>query len=130
MRVEQNNSRSSVMSNHQNIGSFNIVDPKYKTQSRFSNSIEFILSYVGFAVGYGNIWRFPYIVFRNGGGIFFIPFTISILVIVFPVSYAETAFGQMYRHEVHKFYDFVNPRLLGLSFGINSIIFFISIYYT
>ena len=111
------------------MASFNIVDQEHKTTSRFSNSIEFILSALGYAVGYGNIWRFPYMLFRNGGGIFLIPFTISIFVIIFPLSYVETAYGQMYRYEIHKYYDFVNPRLLGMSFGISAILFFISVYY-
>jgi SNF family Na+-dependent transporter len=43
---------------------------------RYNNQIQFWLTCLGSAVGYGNIWRFPYMLYNNGGGVFFIPFTI------------------------------------------------------
>lgn len=101
----------------------------HKTKSRFSNSIEFFLSALGFAVGFGNIWRFPYMLYRNGGGVFFIPYLVCIAIIVLPTMLLETLHGQLYRYEVSKFYDFVHPRLFSLSVAINCIIFFISVYY-
>jgi neurotransmitter:Na+ symporter, NSS family len=45
-------------------------------RATWSNPIEFILTVIGFAVGLGAIWRFPYLVFINGGGIFIIIFVI------------------------------------------------------
>lgn len=43
-------------------------DPK---RGGWANPIEFILSCIGYAVGIGNVWRFPYLVYRNGGGMYF-----------------------------------------------------------
>ena len=37
-------------------------------RDRWSRKIEFLLACIGFAVGYGNFWRFPYMCFKNGGG--------------------------------------------------------------
>lgn len=63
----------------------------------FSNSIEYWLTCIGYAVGYGNIWRFPYLLYSNGGGAFLVPYFLSVLFIVIPMYCVETAFGQCYR---------------------------------
>jgi len=39
------------------------------------------------------------------------------------------SFGQLYRYEIHRFFDTIHPRLLGLSFGVGAILFFIAVYY-
>jgi hypothetical protein len=54
---------------------------------------------------------------------------ICMVIVILPLSFVEIAFGQIYRFEIHRFYDFVHPRMLGLSFGISGILFFIAVYY-
>lgn len=49
------------------------------------------------AVGYGSFWRFPYIMYENGGGAFLIPYTLSFILVGIPMLYLETAVGHMHQ---------------------------------
>lgn len=53
------------------------------------------MSVLGFAAGYGSFWRFPYLVYANGGGTFLIPYFVIFFTVGLPVFYFETAIGQV-----------------------------------
>ncbi|UNU73576.1 sodium-dependent transporter [Moraxella nasovis] len=57
----------------------------------------FILAAVGSAVGLGNIWRFPYAAYENGGGAFFVPYLIALATAGFPLLFLDYVVGQKYR---------------------------------
>ncbi|WP_227397159.1 sodium-dependent transporter [Jeotgalibacillus aurantiacus] len=57
----------------------------------------FILAAVGSAVGLGNIWRFPYVAYENGGGAFFIPYLFALLTAGIPILVMEFTIGHKYR---------------------------------
>lgn len=65
-----------------------------KPKEQWGNDIEFLFSCISLSVGLGNIWRFPYIAFQNGGGAFVIPYLIVLLIIGRPVYYLEIIIGQ------------------------------------
>lgn len=65
-----------------------------KPKEQWGNEIEFLFSCISLSVGLGNIWRFPYIAFQNGGGTFVIPYIIVLLIIGRPVYYLEVLIGQ------------------------------------
>ena len=54
----------------------------------------FILASIGCAVGIGNIWRFPYMCYRNGGAAFMIPYLVSVFTLGYPLFVLETSLGQ------------------------------------
>ena len=67
---------------------------KYRDREKWSRGIEFVLSCIGFAVGLGNIWRFPYLCYKNGGGAFMIPYLICLVAGGIPIFFLEIAIGQ------------------------------------
>lgn len=57
----------------------------------------FILAAIGSAVGLGNIWRFPYVSYENGGGAFFVPYLVALMTAGFPLLFLDYVAGQKYR---------------------------------
>lgn len=90
--------------------------------------MEFILTLVGFAVGLGNVWRFPYLCFRNGGGAFLIPYFICLVVMGIPLFYLELCFGQFASLGPVKIWE-VNPAMKGLGYAMVIVSALISLYY-
>lgn len=64
-------------------------------RSSFSGKIGFVLSAAGASVGLGNIWRFPYLAAKYGGGIFLLIYIILALTFGYTMIMAETSLGRM-----------------------------------
>ncbi|CAK9304342.1 unnamed protein product [Gordionus sp. m RMFG-2023] len=73
------------------------IQENRKSRGHWGNYTEFILSCIGFSVGIGNVWRFPYICYENGGGAFLIPFMIILILIGIPLYFLELGLGQFTR---------------------------------
>ena len=56
---------------------------------------EFFLTSLGLAVGLGNVWRFPYVTYENGGGIFLIPYLSMLFFVGTPAFFVELTLGQV-----------------------------------
>lgn len=66
-----------------------------KKRSEFSGKLGFVLSAAGASVGLGNIWRFPYLAAKYGGGIFLLIYIILAFTFGYTMIVAETALGRM-----------------------------------
>ena len=56
---------------------------KTKDKNEWGSNLSFLLAMIGSAVGLGNIWRYPYVLYSNGGVAFFIPYIVIILNLLF-----------------------------------------------
>ncbi|XP_076607063.1 sodium- and chloride-dependent GABA transporter 2-like [Chaetodon auriga] len=63
-------------------------------RGNWGTKAEFILTVMGAIIGPGNVWRFPYLCYRNGGGVFFIPYILFMFTCGVPLFFLETALGQ------------------------------------
>uniref|UniRef100_A0A2A4JN91 Transporter n=2 Tax=Heliothis virescens TaxID=7102 RepID=A0A2A4JN91_HELVI len=61
---------------------------------QWDNQYQFLMSCIATSVGLGNVWRFPFIAYQNGGGAFLIPYIIVLILIGKPMYYLETSLGQ------------------------------------
>ena len=99
------------------------MDTQKQKRSAFSGKIGFVLSAAGASVGLGNIWRFPYLAAKYGGGIFLLVYIVLALTFGYTMIVAETALGRMtHKSPVGAFGAFGKKG--GLRFGgwINAVI--------
>ena len=70
------------------------MDNESKKRNSFTGSIGFVLAAAGSAVGLGNIWRFPYLAARDGGGLFLLVYLVLALTFGFTLLTTEVAIGR------------------------------------
>ncbi len=95
-------------------------------QSRFA----FLMAAIGSAVGLGNIWRFPYVAYKNGGGAFLIPYFVALFTVGIPLLIAEFAVGSIFRKSAPSSLKMISKKAEWVGWWGVFCAFFISIYYS
>ncbi|KGH48326.1 transporter [Modestobacter caceresii] len=95
----------------------------------FSSRRVFILAAIGSAVGLGNIWRFPYVAYENGGGAFLLPYLIALLTAGIPFLLLDYAIGHRHRGSAPLSFARLRRGTEGLGWWQVGICFVIAVYY-
>lgn len=105
--------------------------PVEQSQQRetFSSRWVFLLAAIGSAVGLGNIWRFPYVAYENGGGAFLVPYLVALLTAGIPLLFLDYALGHRYRGSDPLIFRRIKKWAEPVGWIQVGICFFITIYY-
>jgi len=95
----------------------------------WDSKLTFILATIGYAVGLGNVWRFPYLAQKNGGGAFLIPYSIALFFLGLPLFVLELAIGQRLRKGSIGVWKQISPYLGGLGLASGAVAFNVALYY-
>jgi NSS family neurotransmitter:Na+ symporter len=100
-----------------------------KHRGAFSSRRVFILAAIGSAVGLGNIWRFPYVAYENGGGAFVIPYLVALLTAGLPFLLLDYGLGHRYRGSAPLSFRRASKGAEALGWWQVAICFVIAVYY-
>lgn len=100
-----------------------------KTNKKWASKMGFILATAGAAIGLGNLWKFPYLMGRNGGFPFLIAYLVFICILGVPVMITEMSLGRKTGHNPVLAYNTIHPhaRIVGY-FGVLAAFVILSYY--
>lgn len=98
-------------------------------RSEWNSNLTFILAMVGSAVGLGNIWRFPNVLYSNGGASFIIPYIVSLFLLGISFVLVEYAVGFKFKTSLAKILYNIHKKLEPVAWMILTIVFLITTYY-
>ena len=98
-------------------------------EMQWDSTISFIFAMIGAAVGLGNIWRFSYVIYTNGGGSFFIPYFIAIAIMGIPFLILEYSIGFSFKNTFSNILKRINPKFEFIAWLLIIFVFIVVIYY-
>ncbi|XP_060898925.1 solute carrier family 6 member 22, tandem duplicate 2 [Labrus mixtus] len=121
---------SEVKMNLMNLGTKQVhTQSKPQEREQWGSKIEFILAVAGHIVGLGNVWRFPYLCYKNGGGVFFIPYVLFLFTCGIPLFFLETSLGQFTSQGGITCWRKICPLFEGLGYGSQVVVLYTGVYY-
>ena len=100
-----------------------------KKTVEWNSTFAFMMAMIGSAVGLGNIWRFPNVLYANGGGSFMIPYIVSLFLLGISFVLVEYAVGYRFKKSVGKILFEISKKLEPIAWFIVLVVFLITTYY-
>ncbi|XP_071526972.1 sodium- and chloride-dependent glycine transporter 2-like [Panulirus ornatus] len=88
------------------------------SRETWANSFQFFSYCLSYSIGFGNVWRFPYLCYKNGGAAFLIPYTVMLLSAGLPNYFLELSIGQYVSLSPATLYPKMVPVFSGLGWGM------------
>ncbi|CAD5113084.1 DgyrCDS2274 [Dimorphilus gyrociliatus] len=107
---------------------FSFGDDENEERGNWTGRLDFLLSCLGYAVGLGNVWRFPYLCYKNGGAVFFVPYVIMLAFVGMPVFMFELSIGQFTSSGALTCWKFA-PLFKGVGVGMVIVSGMVGVYY-
>ncbi|SCA59064.1 hypothetical protein AB751O23_CP_00050, partial [Chlamydiales bacterium SCGC AB-751-O23] len=99
-------------------------------RQKWSSRTMFLFAAIGSAVGLGNVWRFPYLAYKFGGGSFLVPYLIALLLMGVPLLMLELMLGQKLQVGGVKAFRKIAPRFEGIGLAGIFLSFIVVSYYS
>ncbi|KAJ8369484.1 hypothetical protein SKAU_G00095120 [Synaphobranchus kaupii] len=103
--------------------------PKIHERAQWASKLDFLLAVAGQIIGLGNVWRFPYLCYKNGGGVFLVPYVLFLFTCGIPLFLLETALGQYTSQGSITCWRKICPIFAGIGYGSQVVVFYSSVYY-
>lgn len=97
--------------------------------SQWNSIFTFIMAMIGLTIGIGNIWRFSYVLYSNGGGSFFIPYIVAILIMGIPFLILEYGLGFSFKKSFSNLMHSIRPEFEIIAWMLVLCVFIVVIYY-
>ncbi|ELU08110.1 hypothetical protein CAPTEDRAFT_89982, partial [Capitella teleta] len=99
-----------------------------KKRETWTRKMDFLMACIGGNVGLGNVWRFPYLCYKNGGGAFLLPYFLAVFIAGVPMFFLEVSLGQFMANGAIGAWN-ICPLMRGLGFAVTIIRFLQNVYY-
>ncbi|KAL5021739.1 hypothetical protein ScPMuIL_000894 [Solemya velum] len=97
-------------------------------REQWGSKLDFMLAVIGYAVDLANVWRFPYLCYKNGGGAFIIPYFTVLIFGAVPIFFMELSLGQFHREGPINVWKIV-PLFKGIGYAACFMAYIVAFYY-
>ncbi|CAL8127604.1 unnamed protein product [Orchesella dallaii] len=122
-------SSTSIYSENVTEGGDGSVTELVEKRATWASKIPYILTLVGYTIGFGDVWRFPHILHSNGGVAFLVPYLIMLVIEGIPLFLLELAVGQRMRKGPVGVFSLISPYLSGIGLSCGMICYVVGFYY-